>query len=43
MFFSRRLRGTSQTLSAKIGEFCGNTNYRITFVNTGALSFSTVT
>lgn len=43
VFFSRKLRRLTQTLSAQISVICGKANYRITFVNTGALSFSTVT
>lgn len=42
-FFPQTSQTDADLFSAKISEFCGKINYRITFVNTGALSFSTVT
>lgn len=43
VFFPQTSQTDADLFSAKISEFCGKINYRITFVNTGALSFSTVT
>lgn len=42
-FLPQTAQTDADPFSAQISEFRGKINYRITFVNTGALSFSTVT
>ncbi len=42
-FLPQTAQTDADPFSAQTSEFYGKMNYRITFVNTGALSFSTVT